>query len=219
MKYLLIVTISILMFGCAASIVQVNVPNIESSSTYKIEDLRPKSEKEHEIFSLSISNESYGMSRQGDQTNPTALRILQHRIHEKYSNAAKIPDVKVYHFVTYMNIQSELRSGVIGGVLGGAIGAAMVSSTQKYDVNGVAAFVSRDEFEAFKDEYKRAMYTESDNPDKVSVLTVYLDAEIDGERKFIKTMTPVRIDNQPNKIPVVVAIETAISYYLDQYKI
>jgi len=218
MKSVLVVIVSILMFGCTAPIVQVNLPNLEKSTNYQIGDLRPQSEKESEIFSISITNDAYGTYRQGDQTNPGPLRILQHRIHEKFSDNGKLPDVKVHHFVTYMNLQSELRRGVLGGVLGGVVGSVIASSTQKYGVDGIAELVSQDEFEAFEDEYKRALYTETENPNKVSVLTVYIDAEIDGKRKFIKTMTPTRLENQPDKIPVVVAIETAIAYYLDQYK-
>lgn len=214
MKFIFAVVLSILITGCAAPIVMVNVPDIEKSATYTIEDLRPKSEKESEILSLVITSDAYGMYRQGDQTNPAPLRILQHRIHEKYSQQENFPDVKVYHFVTYMNLQSEFRTGVVGGLIG-----ATINALTQDGVEIVASHVARDEFAAFEDEYKRAIYSEKENPNEASVLQVYIDAEINGKRTFIKTMTPVHLEEQPNKIPVVFAIETAIAYYLDQYQV
>lgn len=217
MKYVYVVLLSVLMAGCAAPIVVVDVPNLETSSKYTVEDLRPQTEKEFEIFSLSITNEAYGFYRQGDQTNPDPLRILQHRIHQKFADSGKVPEIKVHHFVTYTNRQSELRYGVMAGTLGGVVGSLAMTAIQEYDIAGIATNISPEEFNLADDEYKNAMYSEAENPEKISVLQVYLDAEINGERHFIRTMTPVFLENHPNKIPVVVAIETAITYYLDQY--
>ncbi|USD67864.1 hypothetical protein [Vibrio sp. SCSIO 43136] len=226
MKLAFVAFFSLLMVGCAAPIVQVEVPNLERSSAYQVEDLRPETEKQQEIFSYLVTSKAYGIFRSGDQTAPSPVRLLQHRVHEKFSDSGEFPNVKVHHFVTYANLQSELRIsglastvGGLGGVVGGAVAGVISSSIQKYGVDGIGTLISPDEFNLIKDEYKRGMYSETENPGEVSVLQVYLDAEIDGERKFIKIMSPIHLDEQVTQTPIVVAIEMAIDYYLDQYQI
>jgi len=216
MRVLCLVFVSIFVFGCAAPTIMVEVPNIEKSSSMDLVDLRPQSEKENKIFSLSITSEAYGTYRRGDKLlDPSMVRIFQHRVFEKYAELEDVPEVKLHHFVVYMNLKSELRRGVTGGLLGGVVGAAVASGTQKYGIDGLASITTTEEFNAFEKEYKRALYTEEENPDKVSVFKVYLEAEIDGKRIFIETMTPTKLPD--NKNPHVAAVETAIAYFLDQY--
>jgi len=119
--------------------------------------------------------------------------------------------------VVYSNQKSELRRGVFGGVLGGAIGAAIASDTQKYGIDGIARLTTEDEFNSFEKEHKRALYTPDENPNKVSVFKVYLDAELDGKRTFVSTMTPTNLPKDVERNSHVAAIETAIAYFLDQY--
>ncbi|WP_157678282.1 hypothetical protein [Oleiphilus messinensis] len=219
-KVVFLALFSLLTIGCSIQKVIVNSPglqeSLEQSENLQIKDLRPEAEKDREIFSLFILSEAYGTSRQGDMTEPPPLRILQHRIYDKYVNEARLPEVKVYHFVTYMNMQAELRKLSTSIALNQITGLAF-PLPRRFGVEGTATHVSQSEFEQVKDEYSRALYSETENPKRASVLIVYLDAEIDGERTFIKTMTPILLENQPGKIPIVVAIETAIAYFLDQY--
>ncbi len=216
MRFFALLFVSMFTFGCAAPTLMVDVPNIEKSESVKIQDFRPEIEKENKIFSLSITSDAYGTYRRGDQLiDPSPMRIFQHRVYEKYSKLDKDPDVKVHHFVVYLNLKSELRRGVVGGVLGGVVGAAVASGTQKYGIDGIATLTSLDEFERFEKEYQRALYTEEENPGKVSIFRVYIEAEIDGKRTFITTMTPTRLPDGQN--PHLAAIETAIAYFLDQY--
>jgi len=218
MRIFVLIFLSIVIVGCATSTVVVDMPHLEESSLVTVEDLRPSTEKENEIFSLLITSEAYGTYRRGDKlVNPNPLRIFQHRIYEKYANKGVVPDVKVYHLVVYMNLKSELRRGAFFGVLGGVIGSAVASGTMKYGVNGLATLTSEEEFNAFKQEYTRALYTEKENPGKVSVFKVYLEAEIDGKRVFVSTMTPTRLPKGVEKNSHVVAIETAMAYFLEQY--
>lgn len=215
MKYIMLIILSVIVNGCAAPVIKVNVQNINESSSVAIADLRPKAEKENEIFSSLITSEAYGTYRRGDAIlNPTALRIFQHRVYEKYKSS---PEVKVHHFVVYMNLKSELRRGVAGGVLGGIVGAGIAAGTQKYGVDGIATVITQNEFDAFDQEYKRTLYSETQNPNKASVYIVYIDAEINGKRTFVKTITPFNLPKENTKNAHEVAVETATAYFLDQY--
>jgi Cu2+-containing amine oxidase len=100
--------------------------------------------------------------------------------------------------------------------LAGPIGGAIASATKNNVVDGVASVIDGKEFEASsKEEYKRTLYTEKENPNKASVFIVYLDAEVDGKRVFVKTMTPTKLPEGKN--PHIAAVETAIAYFLQQY--
>lgn len=217
MRYLPLLLVASLTFGCAAPTITLDMPNLEASSAVAVQDLRPASEKENKIFSLAITSEAYGTYRRGDKLiNPDPVRLLQHKVYEKYAQAEQLPAVNVHHLVIYMNLKSELRRGVTGGLLGGIVGSSIAASTQKYGVAGIAELTTEEAFNAFDEEYKRALYTEEENPDKASVYKVYIDAEIDGKRVFVSTMTPTRLP-EGNKNPHAVALETAIAYWLDQY--
>lgn len=218
MKLILVILVAVLSVGCSAPTVMVNVSNLDKSSSLLVDDLRPESEKENKIFSLSISSDAYGTYRRGDKlTNPNSVRLFQHKVYEKYADGGILPDVKVHHFVVYMNFKSELRRGVAGGLLGGAIGTAIASRTKKYGIDGIARLTTEEKFNSFEKEYQRALYSKEENPDKVSVYRVYLDASIDGKRTFVTTMTQARLPKELEKTPHAAAIETAISYFLDQY--
>ena len=219
MRNIILFTLAFVIAGCAAPVVKVDVPNISESNSMAFIDLRPKTEKENEIFSLLITSEAYGTYRRGDALlTPTAIRIFQHRVHEKFNPLNIQPEVKVHHLVVYMNLKSELRRGVTGGMLGGVIGAGIAAGTQQYGVDGIATVITQEEFEAFDDEYKRTLYSETENPGKSSVYVVYLDAEVNGKRFFVKTMTPFHLPQENTKNSHLVAIETATSFFLNQFK-
>lgn len=209
---------AILIAGCASPIIKVDVSNLEESSSVRTIDLRPPSEKENKLFSLLITSEAYGISRFGEERMiPIPLRLLQHRVYEKFSNESTSLELKVHHFVTYLNMKSELRGFAMGSAIGGAVGGSIMAGTAKYGVNGIAEIITEEDFIAEEEEYKRGLYTEEENPEKVSVFIVYLDAEINGKRVFVKTMTPGSLSKEMDEQPYVAAIQTAISYFLDQY--
>ena len=220
-KLFFVAVFLIFMTGCAGKTLKVDLPDIDESSNLSMIDLRPDVEKaaKTKIFSLSISNKAYGIYRQGESIiDPTAIRLFQHRIYEKFSKTAMPSEVKVHRLVAYANLRSELKKGVFAGVFGGLIGASIAASIQNGKVvNGIASVIDPEAFNAIDKEYKRALYTEEENPQKVSVYTVYIDAEIDGKRTFIRTMTPTRLPEGETLNPYIAAIETAIAYYLEQY--
>ncbi len=218
MRLFIVAILAIFAYGCTVSPVKVNIPKIKESSVAQIEDLRPAAEKKNELFSFSIFSEAYGTYRRGDELiDPNPVRVLQHRAYEKLSSSDQPIQIKVNHFVVYMNLQSELKRSATGAALGGIIGAAIASGTQKYGVDGIATIISQEEFESHDEEYKRAFYTAEENPDKVSVYNVYLEAEVNGKSFFVKTMTPTRLPEDDKRNSHIVAVETAIAFFLDQF--
>jgi len=209
---------SLILCGCGAASKKIDIGDIEASSAIKVVDLRPEIEKGDKTFSLFIGSEAYGIFRRGDKwIDPGAVRVLQHKIYENLPSAAVAPEIKVHHFVVYQNIKSQLRRGVFGGVLGGVLGGAIATATQKYGIDAITTLVTNEEFESFDAEYKRALYTQEENPNKVSVRVSYLDAEIDGKRTFVRTMTPEKLPKGDTRNPHHAAIETTIAFFLDQY--
>ncbi len=204
--------------GCKSLTATAEIPKIEKSSIVITQDLRSETEKKNKIFSLLLTSKAYGTYRRGDKLiEPNPVRILQHRVYEKFMPMGVIPDVKVHHFVVYMNLRDELIRGSLASSFGGVIGAAIAAGTQKYGVDGTMSLTSREEFESFEKEYKRALYTQRENPDKVSVYRVYLEAEINGKRTFVKIMTPTKLPKGDDRNAHLVAIETAIAFFLDHY--
>lgn len=118
--------------------------------------------------------------------------------------------------VVYMNLQSELKRGGVGAIFGGAIGSAIALGTKDNTVNSINSLVNKEEFEGMlADEYLRATYTEGENPNEASVYVTYIDAEINGKRSFVKSMTPTITPDGVNGH--VASIESAINYFLEHY--
>jgi hypothetical protein len=206
--------ISLFFLSCAH---QIDVPEINKSESVLVKDLRPAIEKESEGFSFLIFSDSYGIFRRGDAfLIPPAPRLLQHRVFEKLGFSQQPLELTIHHMVVYLNAKSDLtRSGVLGGV-GGAVGAAVAAATTSNFANLVSTLVDRQAFESLaQEEYKRALYTETENPNHASVYVVYIDAEISGKRVFVKTMTPSEATDNQNALAV--AVESTIRYYLSQY--
>ena len=217
MKTIIVVLCVIVCVGCSAPIVKVDIPNINESNSLNVVDLRPEIEKQSEVFGLMVTSSAYGTSRRGDELlNPPAIRILKHRAYEKFSALGEMPEIKVYHFVVYMNYQSELRSVALAAAIGGVIGAGIVTIPNHDTVEGVFSIIDKRDFRIDMDyEYTRALCSEKENPNKASVMVVYIDAEIDGKRTFIKSITPAKLESGMN--PHLAAVEAAIQYYLQQY--
>lgn len=217
MKDLLLVTVFSLLAACAAGPLQVEVPNIESSSSVQLTDLRPSNESEKETFSLLISSDAYAIYRIGDTaTEPSPLRLLQHRAYEKVSSNGAPLDIKVYHFVSYMNAQSTLRAGAAGSIFG-AVGAGIATAAKDQNSSFSYSEIDRDTFESVPEdkEYIRAFYSESENPNEAMVFVIYLDAEINGERRIIRSVSP-SISHDDSQ-PYVKALESTVDAFLEEF--
>lgn len=218
MRKLLLALLAVVVTGCATQVTTLNVPNIERSNSVQVTDLRPQSEKQGEIFSLSISNDAYAIYRVADGAlTPNSIRLLQHRAFEKFSNGAGPFDVKVHHLVIYRNLQAELRRGAIFAGLGGVIGAALASQVTTDQAGMSTSLVDGKTFEslAAEAEYKRALYTEQENPGRGSVHVIYIETEIQGKKVFTRTIVPIKTDDRGESL--VVALEESIRLHQSRY--
>ena len=217
MKALLMATAFVALTACAASPLQVAVPDIAESDSVKLTDLRPGSEAEKETFSLLISSDAYAIYRVGDAaTVPPPLRLLQHQAYEQIpSNGAPL-DITVYHFVSYMNAQSSLRAGAIGGIFG-PIGGGIAMAVQNQNANFNVIEIDRDKFDSIPSdqEYTRAYYSATENPDDAIVFVIYLDAEINGKRRIIRSVSPSETDDGAQ--PFVAALTKTIDAFLSDF--
>jgi hypothetical protein len=216
MRKSLLLALVLLVTGCATSVTKLDLPGIERSASVKVQDLRPETEKKSEIFSMLITSEAYATYRVSDAAlDPSAIRLLQHRAYEKYADSGTPLSIKVHHLVVYRNLQSQLRKSAIGAGLGGVIGAMIAESTvQNLDGTSNALIDNPKSFDLLADtEYKRAFYTDSENPKHASVLIVYMDIEMQGKRTFTRTVAPI-VPNAGD--PLQSAVEAAIRYQLSQ---
>jgi len=213
----ILVTFAIFLSGCAAQVTQLNVADIEKSSAIPVKDERPETEKQKEIFSLLISSDAYGIYRIADEVlAPPAIRLFQHRAYEKFAASTSPLDIKVNHFVIYQNVQSELRRSAIGAGIGGAIGALAAGSATTDPAGVSSSLADIKSFDALeKDEFKRALYSENENPGKGSVAVIYIDTEINGRRVFTRSIAPLKAQNSEN--PFISGLEASIKYHLAQY--
>jgi hypothetical protein len=211
MKKLLVLLLPFVLAACAtAPPPKIDVPEINKSQSVVMHDARPAAEQQSEIFSLLITSERYGTIRMAEiKTEPSPLRLFQHRVFERLGDKGPL-DVTVHHLVVYMNQQGQLRAGALGGL----VGLAIVSGRE---VSGSSTVVDSAVFEGMKgdDEFKRALFTKAENPQNAPVLIVYIDATINGKRITTKTVSPLK---QPEgKVPYVVALESASTFFLSQY--
>lgn len=212
-NYLLILLVS-LVAGCAtAPPLHVEVPEIAKSQSVTVRDERLPIETKREAMSYLITSDAYGILRNGELgIDPPVLRLLQHRVYEHSGVDAKIT---VYHFVTYQNLQSQLRGAALGSVLG-PVGALIGSSATNNDAVTTTTLVDRAAFNALTgdDEWKRGTYTATENPKKGAVFVTYIDAEVNGKRAFVRVVSPLNVP--AGKAPYVEAVETSIQALLGQ---
>jgi hypothetical protein len=216
MKKLLPVLL-ILIAGCAAPQATVSVPGIERSESAPVRDLRPESEKQAETFSILVTSDAYAIYRVAENTvNPPARRLLQHRAFEKFGAATTPPEITVHHLVIYRNHQAEFRRSAIGAGIGGVIGG-LVAGAYTTDPTGVTnSLVDGKVFESLRPtEYRRALYTEQENPGRGSVHIIYMETELQGKRVFTRAVAPVRGKEGEN--PLIAALESSIKFHLSQY--
>jgi hypothetical protein len=213
----LFAVLAIALSGCAAQVTTIDVQGLDRSDRLAAKDLRPASEKDGEIFSLMITSDAYGLYRVADSVvSPAPVRLLQHRAYERFSSAGPAPDLKVHHLVVYRNLQSEFRKAAIASGIGGAIGAAIVAGTVKDASGALSSPVDTGQFNGLAPaEYKRALYTEAENPDRASVHIIYIETEANGKRVFTRTLAPLR--TKDGKLAVGEALESAFKYHVSQY--
>jgi hypothetical protein len=206
--------------GCAKPVIRfISIPDISKSDSVILKDLRPEKEKSIEILSYLITSDAYGINREGgDSLEPSMPRILQHRVYEKFGDSVSTLELTVYHMVVYTNMQSQMKKSVLWGTLAGPVGvmAAAGSNNNNITSNSSIADPAMLESTNNKDEYKRGLYTEQENPNMANVLITYIDAEINGKRVCIKTISPLA--SSDNQHPLNIALESAIDYYLGQYQ-
>ena len=214
MKRLLALLLPLILAACAsAPPPQVVVPDIAKSEHVAVTDSRAAGETERKAFSYLITSDAYGIFRNGELgLQPPLLRLLQHRVFEKTGADAK---VTVYHFVTYQNIQGQLRGAAMGSILG-PVGAVIGGKMSEHDTALSTTLVDRAAFDAMTgdNEWKRGVPTPTENPQKGAVYVSYLDAEVNGKRAFVRVVAP--ISAPPGQIPFVVAMETTIQHFLAQ---
>ncbi len=205
-----LLVLPLLILGCVPPVTRMEVPGLAKSEALTMKDLRPANEKASETFSLMVTSEAYGLYRKGDETHvPSATRLLQHRIFEKLGANGQPLDITVHHLVVYLNMKSELRKVGFGGL----IAAAVVANNKVALSNAV---VDRKAFEDLqKDEYKRALFTEQENPEKASAFVVYVDAEINGKRTLTRSLVPSKAPEGQNAHTR--ALNEAFDYFLAQY--
>lgn len=160
-----------------------------------------------------ITSDAYAIYRVAESASaPPALRLLQHRAYEMRTGSAPL-ELKVHHLVVYRNLQSELRRGAIGAGIGGIIGALVAGQSVTDPSGAVSSLADPGVFNSLSaTEYKRALYTEQENPGRGSVHIVYIETEISGKRVFTRTMAPMRVKDGEN--PLAIALEAAVRFHL-----
>ncbi|WP_139350210.1 hypothetical protein [Rhodanobacter sp. C03] len=217
MKKILVALLTLACTACAPVVTKVSVPDMGKSDSVTVSDMRPTSEKDHQIFSLMITSKEYGIWRVGDaRLSPSPVRLLQYQI-AKQSNAQNgSPQVAVYHFVVYSNMKSQLRHGAAGAAIGGVAGALIGDAMVSRDEMAQTSLVDEKAFDGMSaDEYKRGLYTQAEDPNKASVYIVYIDTSINGKRIFTRTIAPAT--KQGENDPLVDAVQLAIRNQLTKY--
>ena len=212
-----ILLICLFVQGCVQATHSLNVPDINKSESVVVRDLRPASEKESARLIVPMSSDAYGIFRKGDGVLlPPATRLLQHRVFEKFGASQEPLELTIHHLVVYLNAHSALKRSAVNAGLAELIGARPVEATSTNTLNFASILVDRHAFESLaQEEYKRALYPDSENIDNPNVYVIYIDAEITGRRVFVKSMTPATASDRQNLLAV--AVESTIQYYLSQY--
>lgn len=215
----IIATVAAALFlsGCAAPVHKHEVTGLQKSEAIHFVDARPQAESEQKIFSLLITSDAYATYRYSTSTlDPSALRLFQHKIYEKFPEGAKPSQVKVHHFVSYMNMQSAFRRTAVGSIFGG-LGAVVASGTQNHNADFKVTTVNRATFDAVSEdnEYTKSFYSAEENPNNAPVFIVYIDAEIDGKRNFVRGIAPTNRSDGKNSYLYVV--DNTINAFLSNY--
>ncbi len=217
MRHLLALLAFLVLVGCATGPVSLPVDNLATSAQTQVEDLRPKGEGTREMFSLLITSDQYGYARLAqDLTDPTGPRLFTHRLQEKYGTGP-VPPTKLLHFAVYLNNRAELKSVALGSALGGVIGAAITSGTDTREGEVVHTLVNPESFAALSGdaEYKRAFYTDTKLKAGTSAFVIFIESESQGQRRFTRTVYPIKPTQAGQKIPLHQALDAAIDFHVN----
>ncbi|QXI31312.1 hypothetical protein [Pseudomonas vanderleydeniana] len=212
---------AVLIAGCASQppVPPPQYPGLEKSDKIAIQDLRPHSESEKEIFSLLITSDAYAIYRVADTaTKPTGPRLLAHRAYETLPELNNQPSIKVLHFVAYSNLQSQLRKNSLLAGFTGPIGVALLADKTFPSADVLTTQIdsqSLDKTEG-KEEYTRAYFTAEENPKKSPVNLIYIDTEMLGKRVTTRCLVPP-IASKPY-LYLVEAYDMCISNHLALYQ-
>lgn len=217
----LLVASPLIIAGCASqpSLPPPEFPGIEQSDKIVIHDQRPSNESEKKIFSLLVTSSAYAIYRMPDTaTAPTGPRLLAHRAYETFPELSTQPSIDVHHFVTYANLQSQLRKSSLLAGLTGPIGVAILSSQELPVGDVLTTRIDSNTFEqtAGDEEYARAFFSAEENPEKSPVNLIYIDAEMLGQRVASRCLVPP-IKDKPNLF-LVEALDMCISNHLALYR-
>lgn len=220
LQYLLAAS-SLIIAGCASqpSLPPPEYPGIEQSDKIVLDNRRPSSESENEIFSLLVTSSAYAIYRIPDTaTKPTGPRLLAHRAYEKFPELSSQPTLTVHHFVTYANLQSRLRKSSLLAGLTGPIGVAIFNSQELPVGDVLTTQIDSSVFEktAGPEEYTRAFFTAEENPEKSPVNLIYIDAEMLGQRIATRCLVPP-IKDKPHLF-LIEAMDMCITNHLALYK-
>lgn len=211
---LLLVITFLNLTGCAVP-VKYEVPNLNQSAQFVVKDLRPEVERETKLFSFLITSKAYGVRRIGDGAEGlTPVRLMQHRVHEMLKPNSFGTEVKVHHFVSYINFRASAKRGALGAAIGGMFGTLLVSSTQSgLPLPPGISYVDPEVFaSSIEEEYVRGHYTEEENPNKSDVIVVFLDAEMNGQRTFLRRIS--RMDPNEKANHFMEAVDATIQAFL-----
>jgi hypothetical protein len=213
----LLLLLLVLLSGCATQVATLSIQGIERSEQVRVQDLRPPAEKEGEIFSVLITSDAYAIYRIADSAvAPPAMRLLQHRAYETLRTEAKPMEIKVHHLVVYRNLQAEFRRSAVAFGIGGVVGAIVAGKLVTDPSGAVSSLADPGVFSSLNPtEYKRALYSEQENPGRGSVHITYIETEINGKRVFTRTMTPMTTKDGEN--PLANALETSVKFHLAQH--
>ena len=213
MKKILLI-LPLLVCACA-QVSKVELPGPDTSTLVAVKDLRPPSEETREGFSFLITSAGYGIFREGDKTlSPPMTQIFRRLVYERLGRGSSV-DISIYHMVVYSNVKSAFRQSAAGAALG-VVGAVVAGAGARgANANLSQSLVDRSAFEAAgHEEYERAFYTDAENPEHASIYVIYIDAEVNGKRVFVRTIAPLK--DQEGQSGYSLAVMSAIQYYLSQ---
>ncbi|MFT7722861.1 MAG: hypothetical protein QM788_08510 [Roseateles sp.] len=204
-----------LLVGCATPTPPIAVSNLAASEAFRLTDLRPGKESVQEGFSYLVTNKAYGKFRIAPtDVQPAPMRLLQHRIFEALPADRRSAEVKVHHFVVYMNME-VMGKGVAAGAVGGLVGALLADAMQ---AKGQADSISASDRSAFdaatgEQEWMRAIYTSEENPNDRVCHIVYIETELDGKRVFSRHFAEVEAKQN---VALVTVIDESIRKHVEQ---
>jgi hypothetical protein len=203
--------VAALMVACASKPQIIQLDREENSSQITVEDLRPQTEKEGRSFSLVIFDPAYALRRVGESAvTPKAMRVLQHRYHEK--SQKRQATLRVRHLVAYTSVQAVARGSASSYSLSNKLLNDLFTTNDGRVKYGSSVIDARDAFESTEgdNEFVRA-YPGTD----LYGYVVYIDTEVDGKRLLTRTIVQA-----PSKEPLgdhaAQAIDQAIRFHVDQ---